>query len=236
MADFSIEGTTDPFLSVQLAQGESVFAEGGAMAAMEDTIDLTGKARGGFLKSIARAATTGESFFMQQANAARGAGHMLFSPGHPGEVRVIDMENGTWSLTDGAFLCAEDSLEIATKRNKSISGSFFGGTGGFFIMTVTGTGKLAVSALGAIKEMPIPPGGELIVDSGHVVAWPNTVEMSASLSTGQKGGVLGKMVGSIKTGEGVVLRFRGGGTVLVASRAQPAFIGWISSRLPSKSS
>lgn len=232
MADFSIEGSTDPFLAVQLAQGESVFAEGGAMAAMEDTIDLTGKARGGFLKSIARAATTGESFFMQQAIAERGPGHLLFAPGHPGEVRVIDIENGSWSLTDGAFLCAEDSLEIATKRNKSISGAFFGGTGGFFIMTVTGTGKLGVSALGAIKEMPIPPGGELVVDSGHVVAWPSTVEMSASLSTGQKGGVLGKVVGSIKTGEGVVLRFRGKGTVLVASRAQPAFIGWISSRMP----
>ena len=49
MADFSILGTTDPFLAVQLDQGEKVVAEGGAMAAMEDTIDLTGKARGGFL-------------------------------------------------------------------------------------------------------------------------------------------------------------------------------------------
>jgi len=234
MADFSIEGKTDPFMAVQLAQGESVFAEGGAMAAMEDTIDLTGKAKGGFLKSIARAATTGESFFMQEAVAARGAGRILFAPGHPGEVRVVDISNGSWSLTDGAFLCAESSLEIATQRNKSISGSFFGGTGGFFIMTVKGTGKLGVSALGAIQEMPIPPGGELVVDSGHVVAWPDSVEMSASLSTGQSGGMFGKVVGSIKTGEGVVLRFRGNGSILVASRAQPAFIGWISSRLPSK--
>ena len=235
MPDFSIEGSTDPFLAVQLDQGETVFAEGGAMAAMEDTIDLTGKARGGFLKSVARAATTGESFFMQNATAARGAGRMLFAPSHPGEVRIIEVMNDAWSLTDGAFLCAEESLEVATKRNKSISGSFFGGTGGFFIMTVSGTGTLAVSALGAIQEMPIPPGGELVVDSGHVVAWPSTAEMSASLSTGQKGGMLGKMVGSVKTGEGVVLRFKGRGPILVASRAQPAFIGWLSSRMPSSS-
>ena len=150
-----------------------------------------------------------------------------------GEVRVVELEGDSWSLTDGAFLCAEDSLEIATKRNKSISGSFFGGTGGFFIMNVSGSGKLGVSALGAIQEMAIPPGGELVVDSGHVVGWPDTVEMKASMSTGQGGGLLGKVVGSVKTGEGVVLRFKGTGSILVASRAQPAFIGWISSRIPS---
>ena len=108
MADFSIEGTTDPFLSVQLAQGESVFAEGGAMAAMEDTIDLTGQAKGGFLKSLARAATTGESFFMQQATAARGAGHILFSPGHPGEVRVVDVQGGAASAPPELFFAQAD--------------------------------------------------------------------------------------------------------------------------------
>ena len=59
--------------------------------------------------------------------------------------------------------------------------------------------------------------------------------MSASLSTGQGGGLFGKVVGSIKTGEGVVLRFKGSGSVLVASRAQGAFIGWIASRLPKSS-
>lgn len=235
MADFKTIGTSDPFLEVMLDQGETIVAEGGAMAAMDASIDLTGKARGGFLKSIARAATTGESFFMQHATAARGGGKMLLAPGFPGEVRIIEVNGGGWSLTDGAFLCAEESLEIETKRNKSMGGALFGGTGGFFIMHVTGRGTLAVSALGSITEMTIPPGGELIVDSGHVVAWPDTVSMSSSLSTSEGGGLMGKVVGSMKTGEGIVLRFSGEGSVLVASRAQPAFIGWISSHMPSSS-
>ena len=233
MTQFEILGSTDPFLKVHFSQGESIFAEGGAMAAMDDVIDLTGRARGGMLKSIARAAVTGESFFMQEATAERGPGSMLLAPGYPGEVRVLELDSDSWSLTDGAFLCADHDLEIATRRNKSISASFFGGTGGFFIMTVSGTGKLAVSAIGAIQEMAVPPDGELVVDSGHVVAWPSTLEMKASLTTKQGSGLLGKVVGSVKTGEGVVLRFRGNGRVLVSSRAQPAFIGWLSSRLPS---
>ncbi|MEC8559348.1 MAG: TIGR00266 family protein [Planctomycetota bacterium] len=234
MTQFEILGSTDPFLKVHFSQGESIFAEGGAMAAMDDVIDLTGRARGGMLKSIARAAVTGESFFMQEATAERGPGSMLLAPGYPGEVRVLELDSDSWSLTDGAFLCADHDLEIATRRNKSISASFFGGTGGFFIMTVSGTGKLAVSAIGAIQEMAVPPDGELVVDSGHVVAWPSTLEMKASLTTKQGSGLLGKVVGSVKTGEGVVLRFRGNGRVLVSSRAQPAFIGWLSSRLPGK--
>ena len=234
MTQFEILGSTDPFLKVHFSQGESIFAEGGAMAAMDDVIDLTGRARGGMLKSIARAAVTGESFFMQEATAERGPGSMLLAPGYPGEVRVLELDSDSWSLTDGAFLCADHDLEIATRRNKSISASFFGGTGGFFIMTVSGTGKLAVSAIGAIQEMAVPPDGELVVDSGHVVAWPSTLEMKASLTTRQGSGLLGKVVGSVKTGEGVVLRFRGNGRVLVSSRAQPAFIGWLSSRLPGK--
>ncbi|MED5507764.1 MAG: TIGR00266 family protein [Planctomycetota bacterium] len=234
MTQFEILGSTDPFLKVHFSQGESIFAEGGAMAAMDDVIDLTGRARGGMLKSIARAAVTGESFFMQEATAERGPGSMLLAPGYPREVRVLELDSDSWSLTDGAFLCADHDLEIATRRNKSISASFFGGTGGFFIMTVSGTGKLAVSAIGAIQEMAVPPDGELVVDSGHVVAWPSTLEMKASLTTKQGSGLLGKVVGSVKTGEGVVLRFRGNGRVLVSSRAQPAFIGWLSSRLPGK--
>ncbi|MEC7352202.1 MAG: TIGR00266 family protein [Planctomycetota bacterium] len=234
MTQFEILGSTDPFLKVHFSQGESIFAEGGAMAAMDDVIDLTGRARGGMLKSIARAAVTGESFYMQEATAERGPGSMLLAPGYPGEVRVLELDSDSWSLTDGAFLCADHDLEIATRRNKSISASFFGGTGGFFIMTVSGTGKLAVSAIGAIQEMAVPPDGELVVDSGHVVAWPSTLEMKASLTTKQGSGLLGKVVGSVKTGEGVVLRFRGNGRVLVSSRAQPAFIGWLSSRLPGK--
>ena len=230
MSEFEVLGSTDPFLKVHLAQGESIFAESGAMAAMDEVIDLSGKAKGGMLKSIARKAVTGESFFMQEAVAERGPGSMLLAPGYPGEVRVIELAGDSWSLTDGAFLCGDHSLEIATQRNKSISASLFGGAGGFFLMNVSGTGKLAVAALGAIQEMSVPPDGELVVDSGHVVAWPSTLEMKASLTTRQGSGLLGKVAGSIKTGEGVVLRFRGNGRVLVSSRALSAFMGLIAAR------
>lgn len=235
MAIFSIDGTTDPFVRVELAQGESLVAERDAMAAMSDTIDLSGKARGGVLKSFIRSATTGESFFMQEIEASRGPGVVMLAPRHPGEVRVLDLQNESWMFADGAFLACEPSLEMKTERNKSIGASLVGGTGGFLLMTLTGTGHACVSCVGAAHELEVKPGEELIVDSGHAVAWPAHLKMKASLSTGQGGGLLGKVVGSAKSGEGVVLRFHGGqdgGRILVSSRSREAFAGWLSEMMP----
>jgi uncharacterized protein (AIM24 family) len=104
-------------------------------------------------------------------------------------------------------------------------------------LKVSGTGTLAVSGVGAVREMKVEPGSELIVDSGHAVAWPASLTSKASLSTGQGGGFLKKAVGAAKSGEGIVLRFSGGdegGKVLVSSRSRTSFIGWISDQLPSK--
>lgn len=237
MAKFSIDGTTDPFVRVQLDQGDKIAAERDAMAAMSDTISLGGKARGGVFKSLARAVTTGESFFMQEMTADKGPGNVMLSPRHPGEVHLIELDNDEWMLSDGSFLAADDSLALETVRQKSIGTALVGGTGGFFQLKVSGSGMLAVSGVGAVRQMKVSAGEELIVDSGHAVAWPASLSSKASLSTGQGGGFIKKAVGSAKSGEGVVLRFDGGtegGVVLISSRSRPSFIGWITDNSPSK--
>ena len=237
MGQFSIDGTTDPFVRVKLEQGEKISAERDAMAAMSDTLSLGGKAKGGVLKSLARAVTTGESFFMQEITAEHGPGSVMLSPRYPGEVHLIELNNEEWMLSDGAFLAADESLELQTVRQKSIGTALVGGTGGFFQLKVSGTGTLAIAGVGAVREMSVAPGTELIVDSGHAVAWPATLASKASLSTGQGGGFLKKAVGSAKSGEGIVLRFHGGdagGKILVSSRSRPSLISWINDQLPGK--
>ena len=235
MTEFHIDGTTDPFIRAELDMGESIAAERDSMASMSGTIDLAGKARGGMLKSLVRSATTGESFFMQEITATRGPGTVMLSPRHPGEVRVIELRDDSWLLADGAYLASDQSLDLKTIRNKSIGAAVFGGTGGFFMLAVEGTGTLCISGVGAVHELSIEPGEILVVDSGHAVAWPANLTMKASLSTGQGGGILGKVVGSAKSGEGVVLRFDGGetgGTILVSSRSRESYAAWMSELLP----
>ena len=235
MPTYTVTGTTDPFVQVQLAQSETVIAERDAMAAMSGTVDIVAKARGGFLKSIVRSATTGESFYLQEITANRGAGTVMLAPRYPGEVRVVAMNNESWMLSDGTFLAADPSLTLETSRNSSWGAALVGNTGGLFMLKVTGTGSLVVSSVGAIHELTIRPREELIVDSGHAIAWPAHLEMRASISTNQNAGLLGKVIGSAKSGEGVVLRFSGGATggrILVSSRSRKSLIDWIESFLP----
>ena len=77
MARFILEGSTDPFLRVDLTQGDMIHAESGAMASMTSTLELKGKARGGMLNGLMRKALSGESFFMQEISAEQGPGTCL---------------------------------------------------------------------------------------------------------------------------------------------------------------
>lgn len=207
------------------------------MAAMTGTVDIVAKARGGFLSSLVRSATTGESFYLQEITANRGAGTVMLAPRYPGEVRVVSLTNESWMLSDGTFLAADPSLTLETSRNSSWGAALVGNTGGFFMLKISGTGAMIISSVGAIHELIIRPSEELIVDSGHAIAWPAHLEMRASLSTNQNAGFLGKVVGAAKSGEGVVLRFSGGSTggrILVSSRSRKSLIDWIGSFLPGK--
>ena len=52
MAQFDISGSVDPLLSVTLNKGESLFAESNAMVAMDGTLSLSGRTKGGFLSRL----------------------------------------------------------------------------------------------------------------------------------------------------------------------------------------
>ena len=69
MAQFDISGSVDPLLSVTLNKGESLFAESNAMVAMDGTLSLSGRTKGGFFKSLARKFLNDETFFQQKITA-----------------------------------------------------------------------------------------------------------------------------------------------------------------------
>lgn len=225
MPTFSVVGNVDPFLHVSLKQGESVFAERGAMVSMDTTMELKGEIRGGVLGALARRFTSGESFFQQTMAATNGDGDALFSPDMPGDVMVLDCGARQFRLNDGAFLAAETSVEIKIK-SQGIGQGLFGGTGGFFIMETAGMGKLAISGFGALFAMDVKPGSDMIVDNTHVIAWDSALNYNISASTVQRGFLSG-LVNSMTSGEGLVNRFSGSGQVIVASRNRVGFASWI---------
>jgi len=227
---FTNTGEIDPFLHVSLIQGEMIYCESDAMVMMEQNLDLKGKMTGGLGNAIIRTLANGESFFQQQIEAVRGDGDCLLSPVLPGALEIIDVGAKQYLLNDGAFVAATSGTEMKVRR-QSLGNALFAQSGGFFVMETSGSGKVVVSGFGSMFQLEVVPGKDIIVDNSHVVCWDNTLHYEISVTTGSTGGglggLLGNMVNSFKSGEGIVLRFKGAGKIYVCSRNRDAFVEWM---------
>jgi uncharacterized protein (TIGR00266 family) len=85
-----------------------------------------------------------------------------------------------------------------------------------FWLHLNGTGTVVLSSFGAIY--PIEVDGEHIVDTGHIVAFNETLNFTLTKA--------GKSwISSILGGEGLVCKFKGRGTVWCQSHNPPGFGG-----------
>lgn len=222
---FEITGSVDPLLSVTLEKGEKVLAESNAMVAMDGDLSLKGRSRGGIMKSIARKFLNDETFFQQYVEAEKGPGTVLLAPNIPGDIRILDVGERQYMISDGAFLAATDQVEMEVKT-QGLGRALLGDSGGFFVMATEGHGQVAVSGFGSVRELQVTDGQSLVVDNGHLVAWDSTLDYELSLNTSHSG-LFGKLVNSQITGEGIVMKFRGHGKVIVCSRNKGGFLDWI---------
>lgn len=230
MPTFTILGEDDPFLHVSLKQGESIFCESDAMVMMEANLDLASSMQGGILQAAMRRLANGESFFQQRIEAKRGDGDCLLSPTMPGAMEILDIGARQFNLSDGAYVAASAEVQV-TARMQSIGNALFAQTGGFLIGVSSGVGQLAVSGFGSIFTIEVNPGKDIVVDNGHVVAWDSSLRYELSLATSQSRGLLGNLVNSVTSGEGVVLKFSGQGKVILCSRNRSGFLQWLAAKL-----
>lgn len=224
MPNFTITGEIDPFLHVSLRQKEKIFCESGAMVMMEAPLQVKGQLRGGLGRALMRRLATDESLFQQEIEAVHGDGDCLLSPTLPGSIELLDVSPGeSYTLSDGSFLAAESGVEVRARMN-TLGGGLFGGTGGFVIMEASGLGKLAVSGFGSIFTLDVTPDRETVIDNSHAVAWSSNLQFEVGTpQTG--GGFFGNVVNSVTSGEGLVIRFRGSGKVVICSRNREIFRG-----------
>lgn len=218
-------GNAFPVIKVNLQKGERIKAESDAMVSMSTTIDIDGKLEGGIFKGLGRM-LAGEKFFFQTLVASRGPGEALLASPVPGS--IIDVElDGTYGLSvqkDG-FLAATDSISIDTQMQNLTKGLFSGE--GFFILKVGGRGTVFLNSYGAIHPINLEEGEEVIVDNSHLVAWPDYMQYSIEKASAG-------WISSWTSGEGLVCRFRGPGTVLIQTRNPQGFGSWVRQFIPSK--
>jgi len=199
---------------VQLEPGETITAEGGAMIAIggEVTIETSThqKGKGGFIKGLKRL-LGGESFFLNHFTAGTSGGEVWLAQTLPGDMMKMALEGQSIIVQAGSFVAcsAGVGMDVGWQGFKNLlSGE------SMFWLRIGGNGRLILSSYGAIY--PVAVNGEYIVDTGHIVAFDETLNFKLSKA--------GKSWwSSFLGGEGLVCRFQGQGIVWCQSHNAPSF-------------
>ena len=231
MAQFSLVGSPEPFLHVSMQRGDKIYCDSNAMVMMESPLELKGRLQGGVMQSILRRFANEESLFQQHIEAVRGDGDCLLSTALDGDMQILDVGSTQYILSDGAFVAANDSVNVKARLNSSIGGALFGNTGGLLVMETSGQGQVVVSGCGTLFEIQVEPNKEVVIDNGHVVCWDSRLQYSLSVTTSQSIGLLGNLMNSVMSGEGMVLRFSGQGKVVICSRNRQNMLQWLMAKL-----
>jgi len=202
-------------LDVTLEPGEKLIAESGAMVGMDTHLDMKAQSRGGLLKGLKRKVMGGESFFQTTFSAKQEPGQVLIAPGSPGDIEeMVLAERQNLMLQSAAFLACTEGVTLDTKWGGAKG--FFSGTG-MFLLKATGPGTVWFSSFGAVR--PIRIEEEYVVDTGHIVAFQETLDYSISKVGGLKG--------LLFSGEGLVARFKGTGTLWIQTRNPSSFAAFL---------
>ena len=210
---------------LMLAPGEPCQVESGAMMATSYGVQVQSQAQGGIMKGLGRAFLSGESFFISTFTAPPNGGWVDVAANLPGDIQVLTLDGRTgWAVTRGCWLASSHGVQTETKWGGMKN--LMGGEGGF-LTHATGQGQLLVSCYGAVETITLQQGEMVTIDTGHVVAYADTVQYQIRK-------VAQGMIQSMKSGEGLVFDFVGPGQIMTQTRNPSALISWIVSHVPSR--
>lgn len=213
-------GPAFAFGEITLPAGGAVRVEAGAMAMTRGDVQMATSTQGGFLKGLKRS-FGGESFFVNDFSSPTG-GVVAVAAALPGDMSLVGLEGtGALLVQSGSWIASETTVEVDAKWGGGKT--FFSGEG-LVLLRCTGRGELLMSAYGAIRSYTLAAGERVSLDTGHVVAFDDTVQYTVRKAGSWKSTLLG--------GEGLVTDFTGPGRVWLQTRSSGDLIGWIQGRLP----
>jgi uncharacterized protein (TIGR00266 family) len=211
------------FATVSIPPAGEVQVEAGAMAAYTDGVQVETKARGGIMAGFKRSVLGGESFFINTFTAPAG-GSVSVAPSLPGDMVTVAID-GSQALyvQSGSWIASDPTIAVDTKWGGSRT--FFSGEG-LFLLRCTGEGDVLLSSYGAILSRTLAPGEAHTLDTGHVVAFDESIQYNVQKAGNWKTTMLG--------GEGLVTRFVGPGRLWLQTRSPSDFLSWLIPKLPTQ--
>ncbi|MFT5561320.1 MAG: hypothetical protein ACJAYE_001397 [Candidatus Azotimanducaceae bacterium] len=233
--DYEILGHDIQLVEIELDPEETVIAEAGALAYMEQDINFETKMGDGAdpdqglmgkLFGAGKRLVTGESLFMTHfTNEGTEKRKVAFSAPTPGSVLPIDLakEGGEIMCQKDAFLVAARGTAIDLAFSKRIGAGFFGGEG-FILQKLSGDGLAFIHAGGTMIKKELQ-GETLRLDTGCLVAFSTGIEYDIELAGGLKSMMFG--------GEGLCLAtLSGTGSVWIQSLPFPRLVDRIVAAMP----
>jgi len=223
-------GPAFAWLKVELASGDSIQAEAGAMVRMSPQIAMSTRLNAGrkagllaklwaFLVALFRRFLGGETMFVNEFSAPSG-GELVLAPALAGSITNKSLDGQrTLFVQTGSYLASTGDVD--TRIRFGGLRSFFGGEG-LVLLQCRGNGDVFVNSYGGIIAVPVD--GRFVVDTGHIVAFDGSLDFRVRSAGGVKSFLF--------SGEGLVCEFSGRGTIYIQSRNMGALVGWISPLLP----
>jgi len=224
-------GPSFAMLRVDLAPGQTIVSEAGAMVARHQQVGMdvklnAGRGAGFFAKlkalfvAFIRRLVGGETFFVNHFTAATQNGSVWLAPALSGQVIHRRMNGELLILSTGAYLAHSGDIDLKLK---------FGGLRGLlakegaFFLAVTGHGELWFTSYGGVETIDV--NGSYIVDNGHLVGYEGNLTFNIRTAGGG-------LMGFAASGEGLVCEFQGQGRVFIQTRNLSSLVGWLSPMLP----
>lgn len=214
---------------VTIESGEKFVSEAGAMYRASPNMEIEVESRKkksegmwGAIKAGVKAMFAGESFFLSSYQTNDGqSGEVGLAPTHQGEVRSVKVGPEVWICSGGSYLGSSEGVGLDTQYQGLLKGGFSGE--GLVFVQASGQGDLLVNGFGRISEVEIRDG--VTIDNGHLIAFTEGLEYTI----GKAGS---GWISSMMSGEGLVMKFKGKGKILVQSHDPGRLGGALGPLLP----
>lgn len=207
-------------LEVTLDSDDGIRAEAGSLVSHSGSVEVAAGKDDKLRKSLPDSVLEKHSPFSTTFTVKR-PGTVTLSPPFPGDIFHYELRDETLYTPSRSFLAAELGVELGAEFS---SGQTFVECAGDFLLELSGSGLSFLSGYGAISVVSLDPEEKHVVDTGHVVAFEETVEFSVHR--------LGGVKSSTRNSEGLACEFEGPGTIWMQSRSPAAFLTWLVANLP----
>jgi len=203
-----------------LQPGDSIIAEAGAMTSMDANLRMKTQFAGGLFAALLKKFLGKESLFVNTyTNESNENLSIVLSQSIIGDIEALELDDREICLQPGAYIAHTPGIDM----NVAFAGftSWIAGEG-LFKLKLKGQGTVFFGAYGGLSRKEI--SGDYVVDNGHLVAYEPNIRMGIRLAGG--------IFRSVTSGEGLVNRLKGNGTIYLQSRSVNRLVGFLKPKVP----